>query len=155
LFFLLLLLSELWPVCLKHVTVCQAILQNYQWHVKCTRSAIHIPLHISLTLMQVLGKRVYLNVIYCKTGGKLQARYIKVAHPECQLTPFILNIIMLVFVFHLHKTTDLPKSVLQTESFYPLTWNLRWLHFQDSEKHVHFLTRFSFISGKNIQYFMC
>jgi hypothetical protein len=33
--------------------------------------------------MQVRGKRVYLKAIYCKTGGKLQARYIKVAHPEC------------------------------------------------------------------------
>jgi hypothetical protein len=140
---------------LENLIVCPWRLQNYQWHVKCTRYDAHIPLHISLTFVQVWGKGVYLKAIYCKTGGKLQARYIKVAHPGCQLTLFIMNIKMLVFVFHLHKTMDLLKSVLQTDPIYPLIWNLRWLYFQDSKQHVHFLTRFYFISGKNIPNFMC
>jgi len=38
----------------------------------------------------------------------------------------------------------LPKSVLQTDSIYPLLWNLHWLYFQDSEQHVLFLARFYF-----------
>ena len=41
-------------------------------------------------------------------------------------------------MFHLQKTMDLPKSVLQTDSIYPLTWNLRWLYSQESEQHVRF-----------------
>jgi len=96
-------------VFLENMVVCQWRLWNYQWHAKCTQCAAHIPLHISVTFMQVWGKRVYLKAIYSKTGGKLQARYIKVAHAECLLTLFIPNIKMLVFVFHLHKTMGLPK----------------------------------------------
>jgi hypothetical protein len=36
--------------------------------------------------MQVQGIGVYLKAVYCKTGGKLQGRYIKIAHTECQHT---------------------------------------------------------------------
>lgn len=70
----------------KFGSICQWSVQNYQSHVKCITCTPHIPLHISLTFMQVWGITVYLKAIYCNTGGQLQAVDIKVTHPQYKHT---------------------------------------------------------------------